>query len=94
MALQISKPTEFSDNINITYWKIISLNIDWHNRSGVAVIGGFLSMEDRIALKKPVSYYHQHFIDSFPFDADRNTLQDAYNYIKTLPDWQGSLDIL
>lgn len=90
------KPIELPSGVVTNYHRIVSMNVitNVHN---VIEIASYTSQEKRNEEKKAIAngIGHNVFISTKYISADYNqnmTIQSTYNWLKTLPDFEGSVD--
>lgn len=89
MALKLAKKSVH--DVTVEYWKITQTLIDWHSRSAVVVLHGWVSEGARRSNKAPLEM--KRFVTGdFPFSFDANVVQDAYAVIKADEDFVGAVD--
>lgn len=105
MAISIEKPIPkllsfgISD-VKATYWKVTEIWGDYMKRVASVKLAGFVSQEARIAGLEPIDFKQITFVDNdFILDSaqlvslNTNPVTLAYEKIKTLPEFQGALDV-
>jgi len=81
MALQKTIPTPYG--VDLTYWKITRLNIDWLNQIGEVFLGGWPNQQARLNGVQALEYKTQVFrYDDWPFTADGYNITEAYERLK------------
>ena len=81
MALQKTIPTAYG--VDLTYWKVTRLNIDWLNQIGEVFIGGWPNQSARLNGVDALEYKTQVFrYDDWPFTADGYNITEAYERLK------------
>jgi len=100
MALLLQQPTEFSDNVTLSYWKVCDTNINWYEEKYIIRIAGFIDEASRRAGKAPVEIKAYSYPgtfppseDPFPFSVDDNVVAKTYEILKSRPEWQDSQDV-
>jgi hypothetical protein len=93
MALKLIKNTQYG--IDVEYHKILEININWYNKIATIKVGGFINQELRISGSLPIIMVGDKptdkiFENNFPFSIDGNNLREAYEYLKTLPEFEGA----
>jgi hypothetical protein len=92
MALKKKVKTPFG--VDIDYFKIVHTVIVWHTKTGEIRLSGFVDEKAKNDGAKPIIYQSiQVRPENFPFDPDRPVVADAYNYIKSLKDWNDAIDV-
>lgn len=75
MALKKAFPSEFSDSIFVSYWKIGETNIDWWRKTARVTVYGFADEQARFGNKSAMMIKLVEFNrNNFPF-----SLEDALN---------------
>ncbi len=83
MALQKSIEIKNS-GVEVEYWKVSQLNINWHKKESHCVLEGFLNKEARDADKLPLDSRSWSWSgDEFPFSDEGSNVSEAYDIIKT-----------
>lgn len=81
MALQKTIPTPYG--VDLTYWKVTRLNIDWLNQIGEVFLGGWPNQQARLNGVQALEYKTQVFRhDDWPFTADGYNITEAYERLK------------
>jgi len=81
MALQKTIPTPYG--VDLTYWKVTRLNIDWLNEIGEVFLGGWPNQQARLNGVQALEYKTQVFRhDDWPFTADGYNITEAYERLK------------
>lgn len=81
MALQKTIPTAYG--VDLTYWKVTRLNIDWLNQIGEVFLGGWPNQQARLNGVQALEYKTQVFRhDDWPFTADGYNITEAYERLK------------
>ena len=81
MALQKTIPTPYG--VDLTYWKVTRLNIDWLNQIGEVFLGGWPNQQARLNGVQALEYKTQVFrYDDWPFTADGYNITEAYERLK------------
>lgn len=81
MALQKTIPTAYG--VDLTYWKVTRLNIDWLNKVGEVFLGGWPNQQARLNGVQALEYKTQVFrYDDWPFTADGYNITEAYDRLK------------
>lgn len=81
MALQKTIPTPYG--VDLTYWKVTRLNIDWLNQIGEVFLGGWPNQQARLNGVQALEYKTQVFrYDNWPFTADGYNITEAYERLK------------
>jgi hypothetical protein len=81
MALQKTIPTPYG--VDLTYWKVTRLNIDWLNQIGEVFLGGWPNQQARLNGVEALEYKTQVFrYDDWPFTADGYNITEAYERLK------------
>lgn len=81
MALQKTIPTPYG--VDLTYWKVTRLNIDWLNEIGEVFLGGWPNQQARLNGVEALEYKTQVFRhDDWPFTADGYNITEAYERLK------------
>jgi len=81
MALQKTIPTAYG--VDLTYWKVTRLNIDWLNEIGEVFLGGWPNQQARLNGVEALEYKTQVFrYDDWPFPADGYNITEAYERLK------------
>jgi len=92
MALE--KTTMTTYGVEANYHKISVTDINWHDKNVLFKVASFVSNVERLAGKQPInSWTYSLAGDSFILSPDVNILATLYNYLKTLPEWEGSIDV-
>jgi len=96
MGLLIKK--ELPTGEVVEYHKITVTNIDWHRKNAVISVASFIDKEIRDAGKSSVitklfEFRERKPLIKFPFDLERNVVEDAYKEIKRLPEWKDAVDV-
>ena len=103
MALILRKATPFGESVNSIYWKVGTVNIDWHKRTCLIIVLGFADQDARISGAMPVSMKKYQFprhpvsnigFSEFPFVVDENAVAKVYNILKTMDEWAESEDAI
>lgn len=85
MALLKTFPTDYSENIQAVYWKIVESNINWLDSIAHVVIAGYVSEADRMAGMRFIATRSYDWSgDDFPFPPDnlpQLTLAQAFGMI-------------
>ena len=93
--MALKKKIEIKNSgVEVEYWKITQLNINWHSMFANCVLEGFLDKASRDAGKLPLDSRSWGFDESnFPFTIEGKNVEEAYNYIKTeeVEDEEGNL---
>lgn len=94
MGLQITKVSS-RYGMDLIYWKIGSIRIDWHeNKCRVALLG-FVNQAQRDDGKDPVALEAFSYNDGdFTFDHDTAIVDQIYAKIKADEDWSSATDVL
>jgi hypothetical protein len=100
MALLLEKPSDFSDEVLLSYWKVCDTNINWYEEKFIINIAGFIDESSRRAGKTPVkiiSYSYPGTFppseDPFPFSVDDNVVAKTYEILKLKPEWSEAQDV-
>jgi len=81
MALQKTIPTAYG--VDLTYWKVTRLNIDWLNQISEVFLGGWPNQQARFNGVDALEYKTQVFRhDDWPFTADGYNITEAYERLK------------
>ena len=81
MALNKTIPTAYG--VDLTYWKVTRLNIDWLNQNGEVFLGGWPNQQARLNGVDALEYKTQVFrYDDWPFTADGYNITEAYERLK------------
>ena len=81
MALQKTIATAYG--VDLTYWKVTRLNIDWLNEIGEVFLGGWPNQQARLNGVQALEYKTQVFrYDDWPFTADGYNITEAYERLK------------
>jgi hypothetical protein len=81
MALQKTISTPYG--VDLTYWKVTRLNIDWLNQIGEVFLGGWPNQQARLNGVQALEYKTQVFRhDDWPFTADGYNITEAYERLK------------
>lgn len=92
MALLKQKLT--NHGVIAEYHKVINVNISWHNRTCFVDVYGYLNQEIREQQKSPLITKYYEFTDtSFDFSVDNNIVNQVYEKLKQLPEWEGAVDV-
>ncbi len=100
MALQFEN--ELPTGITANYWKVREINFDCIKKRGIIIAELYVSEELRLAGKNSVTrkMFNVKSVDgSWPFDianlqGSNSYLEFAYNYLKTLPEFSGAVDLI
>jgi len=65
MALLLEQPSEFSDKVSLSYWKVCDTNINWSDKRYIIKVAGFIDEESRRAGKSPVKIMSYSFPVTF-----------------------------
>lgn len=94
MGLQITK-TSGRFGMDLLYWKVGQVRINWHNRKCHAQLLGFVNQTQRNDGKEPVKVVDFHFNDvDFAFDHISGIVEQVYAKIKADEDWSSATDVL
>lgn len=81
MALNKTIPTAYG--VDLTYWKVTRLNIDWLNEIGEVFLGGWPNQQARLNGVEALDYLNFTFkYDDWPFTADGYNVTEAYERLK------------
>lgn len=86
MALLLEVPSEFSDSVKVSYWKIGETNIDWWRQDAKVILYGFVDEAARRGNKSAMLTKLVQFPSArFPFKLDDtlNPVARAYTQLKT-----------
>lgn len=87
MALHLSK--ELNNGVEVSYWKIDSYSLNVTEGRLLISIGIYMNKTARDTGKRPVKT-----IDILMDSSSKDVLMtDAYNHLKTLPEFAGSSDV-
>ena len=96
MALKKQIQTKFG--VPAEYHKIIEVRIDWHRQTAAITVGVFISEEIRRSGGMPIERREYPWADtsdaSSSFITDKPVRAAAYAYLKTLPEFTESEDVL
>lgn len=96
--MALKKRIELSNGIVVEYHRITSLRI-FTNIQNTVVVASYVSQnkreEERDAIKnfKPMDVYIDTKYYNFSYDQTMS-IEDAYNALKQLPDFEGATDVL
>lgn len=94
MAMKITKPTEFADNITREYWRIGIANIHPLTNSCHVVLFGYVNKAARDGGKSPIGAPIECNVPWTAFANSNNpNIRDIYTYLKTLPEWAASEEL-
>jgi hypothetical protein len=81
MALQKTITTVYGVDLN--YWKVTRLNIDWHNKIAEVFLGGWPQQATRLQGTEALEYRSQVFRhDDWPFTPNGYNITEAYERLK------------
>lgn len=108
MGLQITKETAFG--VDALYFKIYELLLNFHDKVGRVTLFGYASKGSRDHNRSPLITIpftfgidprgpqnragSDDFYPQFPFTVEGKSYKEAYDFIKTLPQWKDSITIL
>jgi hypothetical protein len=92
MALKKQIDTKYG--VTAEYHEILETYINWHQQGAIIRAGVFVNQEAKLAGSSPIAVREYSIQPSgFPFLPDRPIMADAYNYLKTLPDYADAEDV-
>lgn len=96
--MAIRKEITISNGVVLNYHRITSLNIIT-NCANIINVSSYTSEEkrkeeqDAVENAEPMNVYIESAIIEHPYDANMNIIE-AYEYIKSLPEFEGAEDVL
>ena len=109
MALEISKKTDYGEQVQAVYWTIIHSAFNWYDKQATVHLAGFHSEEAYKARAKCLTVvkfdFHADHVTFpygtsnvtvqllFPFTRSGNNIQAAYKAITSLELWQAAKEI-
>ncbi len=79
--------------VSASYWRIVETNINWLSRCAHVTIAGYVDGEARNTGNQPLMLMHFDFFDyNFPFTKEEAVRREAYEAIKTMPEFAGAED--
>lgn len=103
MALKITKPTDYG--VDATYFKVFEMHLNFHLSIARVILVGYASKAARDAGKQPMVTIMTHFgvgaenasvpnkYPDFPFTIEGKNTKEAYDFIKTIPEWANAEDV-
>lgn len=94
--MALVKNIELNNGVIIKYHRIVSINIIT-NVQNIIEISGYTNDDKRVTEKNSIDEGKEFnvFIDTSYIDTEYNpnmSVEDAYNYLKTLPKYQGAIN--
>ena len=78
MAIIKSIDTQYG--VVASYWKVSTLNVDWHNKRCELVMAGYADEQAREDGKNPIEFRWFNFFDTdFYLTFDGNNVQESYD---------------
>jgi hypothetical protein len=81
MALQKTIHTNYG--VDLTYWRITRMQIDWQNKIAEVFLGGWISRDARNANANAFEFHSVQFdANDWPFTTNGHNFTEAYDRIK------------
>jgi hypothetical protein len=94
MALQ--KTIETNSGVEAQYHMVALTNVDWYAHRAHVEVLSFANQTTRQDGKAPLANRVYDWNDdngTFDFDVELNIVEQTYTKLKTLPEWDGSIDV-
>lgn len=94
MAMKITKPTEFADNITREYWRVGIANIHPLTNSCSVVLFGYVNKAARDGGKQPIGAPIEVSVPWSAFTNENNpNIRNIYDWLKAQPEWSASEEV-
>lgn len=92
--MALLKPKTTSHGVVAEYHKIANINISWHHRTCFVDLYSYLNQDVREQEKSPLmTKYYEYTGVAFDFDVELNIVNQIYEKLKQLPEWDGAADV-
>jgi len=92
MALQLA--IEHETGVILNYWKISTTDVCWYIGGRCIIVDGYIDYQARLDGKVPLGTKIYEYMDNdFHVEPDDNLVYEAYEKLKTLPEWSGAIDV-
>lgn len=99
MALQ--KTIQHPTGATSSYWRVINVSLNYQDNNATVYMAGYINDQTRLDNLMPLDGRNYSIIGGdfttyfsiTELDKSTNPVEQAYIYIKTLPEFQGAIDV-